>query len=63
MLAKILLRALLLTLTPKTVALAVDMLLDMLREFSEKTENEIDDKIYQLFRDFTDRPEVKKELD
>ena len=57
--ASILLRALLLTVTPKTAALLNRMLLDLLQDLANKTETDLDNKLFELMKRFlaqTDEP-------
>ena len=52
MLSKVLLRALLLSITPKNVEMVTRLLIGLLGEFAKKTETNLDDKLYEIFKRF-----------
>jgi len=52
MIAKILLRALIATVTPATARLLNRLLLDLLQDLAAKTETDLDDRLYEVFKNF-----------
>jgi hypothetical protein len=60
--AKVLLRALLITVTPRTAAALNNLLMELLEDLAEKTKTDLDDKLFALFKRFlatTDTPPKK----
>lgn len=61
--ASVLLRALLLTVTPKTAAILNKMLLDLLQDLANKTETDLDNKIFELMKRFLATTEGEPKAD